>query len=156
MAQDPIEAFIDGQAPAVRPIIRRLRALVRATLPDLVEYLDVHGVIRYGRGTTTREWLCYISGHRAHANLGFAALHPQHVQRVHLDVGSFQVDRLLFTSHFIRWPARDLRGSRAARTPFLVAPRDGRAGCRGVRHLQCGGVLTRVSPTPRPPPHCDG
>ena len=72
MAQDPIEAFIDGQAPAVRPIIRRLRALVRSTLPDLVEYLDVHGVIRYGRGTTTREWLCYISGHRAHANLGFA------------------------------------------------------------------------------------
>jgi hypothetical protein len=72
MARDPIEAFIGGQAPAVRPIVRRLRALVRATLPDLVEYLDVHGVIRYGRGTKMREWLCYISGHRAHANLGFA------------------------------------------------------------------------------------
>jgi len=72
MAQGPIEAFIDGQEPAVQPIIRRLRALVKATLPVLAEHLDVHGVIRYGRGTTTREWLCYISGHRAHANLGFA------------------------------------------------------------------------------------
>ena len=72
MANDPIEAFIDGQTPAVQPIIRRLRAVVQETLPDLVETLDARGVLRYGRGAKMHEWTCYVSGHTAHANLGFA------------------------------------------------------------------------------------
>jgi hypothetical protein len=72
MATDPIEAFIAGQAPAVQPVIRQLRALVRATLPDVTEQLDGHGVIRYGHSTKMNDWLCYVSGHKAHANLGFA------------------------------------------------------------------------------------
>ena len=71
MAEDRIETYIDGQAPAVQPIIRRLRALARETLPDMVEHLDGHDVIRYGRGTKMNEWICYISGHKAHANFGF-------------------------------------------------------------------------------------
>jgi hypothetical protein len=69
---ESIEAFIDGQAPGVQPTIRSLRELVRTTLPELNEYLDRHGVIRYGNGSGMRDWICYISGHKAHANLGFA------------------------------------------------------------------------------------
>ena len=72
MATDPIEAFVEGQTPAVQPIVRRLRALVKETLPDLVESLDTRGVLRYGRGAGMHEWTCYVSGHKAHANLGFA------------------------------------------------------------------------------------
>ncbi len=72
MEQDPIEAYIERQAPSVQAIVRRLRELVRATLPELNEYVDRHEVIRYGRGSGMSEWVCYISGHKAHANLGFA------------------------------------------------------------------------------------
>jgi hypothetical protein len=46
--------------------------LVRATLPELNEYVDRHGVIRYGHASGMSDWLLYISGHKAHANLGFA------------------------------------------------------------------------------------
>ncbi|HEY7030200.1 MAG TPA: DUF1801 domain-containing protein [Thermomicrobiales bacterium] len=72
MAKDPIESFIEVQAPSVQPVVRRLREVVKTTLPELNEYFDGHGVIRYGRGSGMRDWVCYISGHRAHANLGFA------------------------------------------------------------------------------------
>jgi hypothetical protein len=72
VAMDPIEAFIGVQAPSVQPIIRRLREMVRTTLPELNEYLDRHDVIRYGHRSGMRDWVCSISGHRAHANLGFA------------------------------------------------------------------------------------
>ena len=73
MVTDSIDAYIDGQSAAVQPIIRRLRELVKATLPDLTEHLDGgHGVIRYGTGMGMNEWVCYVSGHKAHANLGFA------------------------------------------------------------------------------------
>jgi hypothetical protein len=72
MDQAPVDAFIERQTPSVQPVVRRLRELVRATLPDLNEYVDRHGVIRYGRGSGMSEWVCYISGHKAHANLGFA------------------------------------------------------------------------------------
>jgi hypothetical protein len=69
---DPIDAFIDGQAPSVQPVVVRLRELVRATLPDLDEYVDGYGGIRYGRGRGMRDWVFYVPGHKAHANLGFA------------------------------------------------------------------------------------
>jgi hypothetical protein len=72
VAQDPIEAFIAFQTPSVRPVIRRLRELVRTTLPELNEYLDRYGVIRYGHRSGMSDWICYISGHKEHANLGFA------------------------------------------------------------------------------------
>ena len=72
MATDQIDEFIAGQTLAVQPIIRQLRALVRATLPDLIESLDGRGLIRYGHGAKMSEWLCYVSGHKAHADLGFA------------------------------------------------------------------------------------
>lgn len=72
MEQDPIEAFFERQSPAVQPIARCLRELVRATLPDLNEYVDRYGVIRYGHASGMRDWVCYISGHKAHANLGLA------------------------------------------------------------------------------------
>ena len=69
---DEIEAFIERQTPAVQPVARRLRELVRSTLPELNEYVDRHGVIRYGHASGMSDWICYISGHKAHANLGFA------------------------------------------------------------------------------------
>lgn len=72
MEQDPIEAFFERQTPAIQPVVRRLRDLVRTTLPELNEYVDRYGVIRYGRASGMRDWVCYISGHKAHANLGFA------------------------------------------------------------------------------------
>jgi hypothetical protein len=70
MARNPIDTYVDGQAPVVQTIIKRLRVLVRDTLPDLDEFLDGYGVIRYGRGRGMRESVCFISGHKAHANLG--------------------------------------------------------------------------------------
>lgn len=72
MAQNRVDAFINGQTPAVQPIVRRLRALVQTTLPELVEHLDGNDVLRYGPTTKMRDFVCYISGHKAHANLGFA------------------------------------------------------------------------------------
>ncbi len=69
--EDPIDTWIEKQTPVVRPVIRRLRQIVTATLPELPERLDRYGVIRYG-GTKMTDWVCYISGHAAHANLGFA------------------------------------------------------------------------------------
>jgi hypothetical protein len=69
--QDAIESFIECQAPAVQPVIRPLRALVTSTLPELDEFVDAYDVIRCGRGRGMRDWVCYISGHKAHANLGF-------------------------------------------------------------------------------------
>lgn len=71
MDDERIEAFIASQVADVQPIIRRLRVLVQATLPDMIEYLDVHNVIRYGRDTKASQWRYYISGHKGHANLGF-------------------------------------------------------------------------------------
>jgi hypothetical protein len=70
--KDHIDAFVNGQAPSVQPVVVRLRELIRATLPDLDEYVDGWGVIRYSRGWGMRDWVCYVSGHKAHANLGFA------------------------------------------------------------------------------------
>src|SRR5262245_35876831 len=72
MEHDPIEAFIERQKPSIQPVVRRLRELVRSTLPDLNEYVDRYGVIRYGHASGMSQWVCYISGHKAHANLGFA------------------------------------------------------------------------------------
>ena len=40
--------------------------------PDLMEFIDAWGNIRFGRNTTMSGWLMYISAHKAHANLGFA------------------------------------------------------------------------------------
>jgi hypothetical protein len=71
VSADPVERWLAQQAPSVRPIVERLRALVRETLPDLPERLDGHGVLRYG-GRGMVDWTCYVSGHRAHADLGFA------------------------------------------------------------------------------------
>jgi hypothetical protein len=70
--EQAVEAFIAAQKPDVQPVVRRLRQLVRQTAPDLKEYVDRYGVLRYGRSTGMRDWICYISGHTAHANLGFA------------------------------------------------------------------------------------
>ena len=36
----PIEQYIDGCAPHVRPILRKIRALVRAEAPDAVEKIS--------------------------------------------------------------------------------------------------------------------
>jgi hypothetical protein len=71
MAKDPVEERIAQHPPTIAELMRALRWLVRETRPELPEMIDRDGVIRYG-GTNLRDWTYYVSGHKAHANLGFA------------------------------------------------------------------------------------
>jgi hypothetical protein len=71
VSADSIEAWLARQGPAVQPLVRRLRALVREELPDVPEHIDRWDVLRFG-GRGMSDWTCYVSGHKAHANLGFA------------------------------------------------------------------------------------
>ena len=69
MTETPV-AWTARQAPELRTVARKARALVKAAFPDFVEYVH-YGVIKYGRTTALRDWLVYISGQRDHLNLGF-------------------------------------------------------------------------------------
>ena len=72
MPSESIGAFVARQPAPLRPVVRRLRVLVRSALPELAEYVDRYGVLRYGATSGMRDWTCYISGHADHVNLGFA------------------------------------------------------------------------------------
>jgi hypothetical protein len=69
---ETLSAWIARQTPALRLVARRVRPIVRAAFPDLVEGVDRFGVIRYARDARLNDWIAYISGHRDHLNLGFA------------------------------------------------------------------------------------
>ena len=69
---EPVEDFILKQTALVQPIVRALRGRIWREMPDLMEFIDGWGNLRFGRNTTMSGWLMYISAHKAHANLGFA------------------------------------------------------------------------------------
>lgn len=61
-----VEAFIRQAAPAVRPVLRQLRKLVREALPGAKEE------IKWGRPVySMRGIVCYLAGAADHASLGF-------------------------------------------------------------------------------------
>lgn len=61
-----IDAFIRRASPAVRPILRDLRELVRHELPEAKEE------IKWGRPVySLNRIVCYLAAAEDHANLGF-------------------------------------------------------------------------------------
>lgn len=61
-----VEAFIRQASPAVRPVLRELRELIRDTLPDAKEE------IKWGRPVySLNRIVCYLATADDHANLGF-------------------------------------------------------------------------------------
>jgi hypothetical protein len=54
----------------VRTIIKQLRAVVRAQLPDAHE-VYYHGALGYGTNDSYLDRILYISAHKGYANLGF-------------------------------------------------------------------------------------
>lgn len=72
MAEDAVDEFIASHEPRIADLLRRLRALVRAVMPSAHEgAMPGRGAIGYGGPREMADMVCYISGHRAHANLGF-------------------------------------------------------------------------------------
>ena len=61
-----VEAFIRQAAPAVRPVLRDLRKLIREALPEAREE------IKWGRPVySLNRIVCYLATAEGHANLGF-------------------------------------------------------------------------------------
>ena len=61
-----VEAFISRASPAVRPVLRDLRRLVREELPEAKEEL------KWGRPVYSMNHIvCYLAAAGDHANLGF-------------------------------------------------------------------------------------
>ena len=61
-----IDAFISRASPAVRPVLRDLRELVRKELPEAKEEL------KWGRPVYSLDHIvCYLAAFGDHANLGF-------------------------------------------------------------------------------------
>ena len=69
---EPVEDFILKQTATVQPIVRALRDRIWREVPDLMEFIDGWGNLRFGHNAAMNGWLMYISAHKAHANLGFA------------------------------------------------------------------------------------
>lgn len=61
-----VEAFIRQASPAIRPVLRDLRQLVREELPEAKEE------IKWGRPVySLNQIVCYLAAAENHANLGF-------------------------------------------------------------------------------------
>ena len=62
----PVEEFIRKASPAIRPVLRELRQLVREQLPEATEE------IKWGRPVySMKHIVCYLAAAGDHANLGF-------------------------------------------------------------------------------------
>ena len=68
-----IEPFLAYYAPGIRDLAWKLRAVIRAVMPEAIEQLDrpAH-LIGYGIDRTYRGLICGITLHSAHINLMFA------------------------------------------------------------------------------------
>ena len=65
-AQSQVEDFIRQASPAIRPLLRDLRELVRQELPEAREE------IKWGRPVySLNHIVCYLAAGENHANLGF-------------------------------------------------------------------------------------
>jgi hypothetical protein len=68
-----IEPFLAQYAPGIRDLAWKLRAVIRAVMPEAIEQLDTPAhLIGYGIDRTYRGLICGITLHSAHINLMFA------------------------------------------------------------------------------------
>ncbi len=67
-----IDTFLEKFSPSVQAIVQQARQVVRDTLPDALEWLDVgNNAIRYGRVQKMNSTVAYIAPFKDSANLGF-------------------------------------------------------------------------------------
>jgi hypothetical protein len=68
-----LESFLTPYNPGVRALALKLRALIRAVMPDAIEQLDPPAhLIGYGVDRSYKGLICGITLHTAHINLMFA------------------------------------------------------------------------------------
>ena len=68
-----LEQFLAPYTPAVQVLALKLRALIRAVMPEAIEQLDPPAhLIGYGLDRTYKGLICGITLHKAHINLMFA------------------------------------------------------------------------------------
>jgi hypothetical protein len=68
-----LEQFLAPYTPAVQVLALKLRALIRAVMPEAIEQLDPPAhLIGYGFDRTYKGLICGVTLHKAHINLMFA------------------------------------------------------------------------------------
>ena len=68
-----LEPFLAPYSPVIQQLALKLRALIRAVLPEAIEQLDAPAhLIGYGLDRTYKGLICGITLHKAHINLMFA------------------------------------------------------------------------------------
>ncbi len=69
---DPIEAFLAGYSPEVQAISRKLRTMVKSTLPQAYEILVAnHNYIGYAYNESIGVRICYVCPMKDYVRLGF-------------------------------------------------------------------------------------
>ena len=72
-SEETFERVLEGNAPEVQAIAKRVRALVFERMPDAVEWIDLgNGLGAYGTEKKMSALLFAIIPHKAHVNLQFA------------------------------------------------------------------------------------
>lgn len=67
-----LDAFLASYSREAREIALCLRTLVLGVFPDSIERIDPRtGIIAYGRGKASKEWIFAIAPHMKHVNLLF-------------------------------------------------------------------------------------
>ena len=68
-----LEPFLASYSPVIQQLALKLRALIRAVMPEAIEQLDPPAhLIGYGLDRTYKGLICGITLHTAHINLMFA------------------------------------------------------------------------------------
>jgi hypothetical protein len=68
-----LEPFLAPYSPVIQQLALKLRALIRAVMPEAIEQLDPPAhLIGYGLDRTYKGLICGITLHTAHINLMFA------------------------------------------------------------------------------------
>jgi hypothetical protein len=106
----------------VRAIIKELRAIVRAQLPDAHESF-YHGALGYGPGGSYLDRVLYISAQKRDANLGF-----------------FYGTHLADPSHLLEGSGKQMRHVKIRTTPLAAGTRAGLSQL--VRDAWLDGVET--------------
>jgi hypothetical protein len=70
-ASAALDEFLAGHPPAIQALTRRLRALVRRTLPRAHESFYKHDVINYGYTAAARDQIVYLALLPGYVRLGF-------------------------------------------------------------------------------------
>jgi hypothetical protein len=72
MSNTSVEELLAAYDPSIREIALKAREVVLATLPDVIEMIDVPAhMIGYGYEQTYKGTICAIALHKAHVNLMF-------------------------------------------------------------------------------------